>query len=104
MDPHDEAPISRADSEEWQACVRDDFRRHELRMSAIEAKLDANSAATDRVEQSTRGIVDTMDSWNGAMKTIASIGKALRPLTWIVTFAAAVVGLWATIKHNWWGE
>lgn len=91
---------NRLDSEEWHAYVREGLAKHEQRLTKMEAKLDANSAATERVELSTRGIVETMSSWNGAMKTIESIGKALRPLTWIVTFIAAIVGLYATIRHG----
>lgn len=67
---------------------------HDARMTAVETKLD-------RVEASTSGIVDMMESWNGAMKTIEAIGKALRPITWIVGFCTAMIGLWATIKHGW---
>lgn len=89
------------DSAAWQAYVREDFRKHDARLTALENKLDANSAATERVLDSTRGIVETMESWNGAMKTIEMIGKVLRPLTWVVTFAAALVGLWASIRHSW---
>lgn len=85
-------------TKEWRASVLEDLKKHDERMTAIETKLDANSAATARVEQSTSGIVSTMESWNGAMKTIESIGRALRPLTWIIGFVAAVAGLWTTIR------
>lgn len=99
---------SRADSEDWQAYVRLNLGRHDRRLTAFEkkltalgAKLDANSAATERVETSTRGIVETMASWNGAMKTIGAIGTALRPLTFILAFFTALVGLWAALKQGW---
>jgi hypothetical protein len=83
---------------------RDGYRQHEERLTELETKIDANSAATERVEQSTRGIVETMASWNGAMKTIEGIGKVLRPLTWIIAFCTAIVSLWATIRHDWSGR
>lgn len=102
--PHGEATSTPESQGAWQAFVREEFGKRDMRLTALEQKLDANSEATERVLSSTRGIVDTMASWNGAMKTIESIGKALRPLTWIIAFCTAVVGLWATIRHNWDGR
>lgn len=84
---------TRDNADLWHHYIRDNLRHRDERMDAIEAKLDANNAATET-------IVETMQSWTGAMKTIESIGKVLRPLTWIITFIAAVAGLWATIKAD----
>lgn len=123
------APMNRADSEKWQASVREDSRvkedqvqqwRHymrtqlaerdarqvildavnEQRLTAANAYMVSLQAKLDQVELSTSDIVDTIKGWNDAMKVIESIGKTLRPLTWIVSFAGACVGLWFSIKHS----
>jgi hypothetical protein len=74
------------------------FAAQASRSDSIETKIDVNSAAIVRLEQSTAGIVELMTSFAGAMKTIEGIGKVLRPLTWIIGFASAVVGLWAALR------
>jgi hypothetical protein len=85
----------------WRAYAKERFEEQATRIGRVESKLDANTAATTRVEESTAGIVDMMNSWAGAMKTIERIGKALKPLTWIVGFCTAVLGLWATLRAEW---
>lgn len=86
----------------WRAYASERFAENEARMVLLETKLDANSAATERVELSTAGIVDMMLSWTGAMKTIDGIGKFLRPITWIVGFCTAVAGAIAALRHTDW--
>lgn len=83
------------------ANVRRDERMtaHEQNMADMQAKLDTNAAAIDRVEASTGGIVDMMQSWTGAMKTIEAVGKALRPITYIVGFVTAMIALLAAVLH-----
>jgi hypothetical protein len=74
------------------------FAAQASRMDNIEAKIDLQAAATKRLEESTAGIVELMTSWGGAMKTIEATGKVLKPLTWIIGFISAVLGLWATAR------
>ena len=100
---HDATPCS-SDPATGQPCGGPDFVRYEQRLTALEAKLDANSAATERVLSSTRDIVEIMESWKVAMKTIGMVGAVLRPLTWILAFCSALVGLWATIRHGFGGD
>lgn len=88
---------------DWHDYVRINFSEHAERLAEFEKKLDANSAATARVESSTRDIVEMMESWKGAMKTIGAVGTALRPLTWILAFCTALLGLWAAVKQVWGG-
>jgi hypothetical protein len=74
------------------------FAAQAERTDSIEGKIDINSAAIRRLEESTTGIVELMTSFAGAMKTIELIGKTLRPITWIIGFVAALLGLWATVR------
>jgi hypothetical protein len=94
--------LSRAIDERITSALRqyagERFAAQAARIDSIDAKLDASAAATTRVEASTAGIVELMNSWAGAMKTIEMTGKVLKPLTWIVGFISALVGLWATLR------
>lgn len=74
------------------------FAAQASRMDGIEAKIDLQAAATRRVENSTAGIVEIMESWGGAMKTIERTGKVLKPITWIIGFFTALLALWAAAR------
>lgn len=67
-------------------------------------KLIANAEAIERVEASTAGIVDMMQTWTGAMRTIDAVGKVLRPITYIIGFITALVALWAALRHTNWTD
>jgi hypothetical protein len=103
-----EKPLARRDQPaEWHDYVADKLRAQEERMDAHEVALQANTEATKaaaqataRVEANTAGIVDMLNSWEGAMKTIASIGKFLRPITYIIAFCTAAAGLWAKYRGH----
>lgn len=82
----------------WRTYASERFAAQETRMGEMDAKLDATAAATDEIKASTADIVDLMNSWRGAMKTIDGVGKVLRPLTWIVGFCTALLGLWAALR------
>lgn len=96
-----DATLERRTETTWHTYVRERLSEQEARMDRIDAKLDANSEATERVALSTAGIVDMMSSWAGAMKTIEATGKVLKPMTWIVGFFTALAGLWVTLRSNW---
>jgi hypothetical protein len=96
-----EKPLARRDQPaEWHDYVADKLRAQEERMDAHEVALQANTEATARVEANTAGIVDMLNSWEGAMKTIAAIGKFLRPITYIIAFCTAAAGLWAKYRGH----
>jgi hypothetical protein len=62
-----------------------------LRMDKLEEKLAQNTEATQRVDTSTRELVDILTSWKGAMKVIEFLGKLAKPLAAMVALAAAVL-------------
>lgn len=74
------------------------FAAQTSRMDSIEAKIDLQAAATNRMETSTAGIVELMESWAGAMRTIELTGKVLKPLSLIVGFITAIIGLVAAVR------
>lgn len=104
MNESDMKTAPRDQPAEWHDYVANKLREQETRMDTLESSLHANTTATARVEANTAGIVEMMNSWDGAMKTIASIGKFLKPLTYIVSFCTAVLALWISAKKIWGGE
>jgi hypothetical protein len=95
-----ETAVEAAVAHAFRAYASDKFAMQELRMNAMETKIDENSAATSRVETSTPGIVTMMHDWDGAMKVIDKIGSALKPVTYIIGFCSAIVALWYGIKKG----
>jgi hypothetical protein len=76
----------------------DRFTAQGLRMDSLDEKVGANTIEIKRIADSTAGIVELMQSWTGAMKTIDATGKVLKPLTWIIGFFTALAGLWAALR------
>lgn len=59
------------------------------RVDELERKLAENTAATKRVEDNTREVVDILQSWKGAMKVIEFLGKLAKPVGVLTTMVAA---------------
>lgn len=76
----------------------DRFTAQSARMDSLDEKVEANTVEIKRIADSTAGIVELMQSWTGAMKTIEATGKVLKPLTWIIGFFTALAGLWAALR------
>lgn len=75
------------------------------RMARIEKCLSANSEATQRSESKIDGLVEGMsglnEAWNamsGAWKVFNWIGKAAKPLAYIVGAITAVIAMITAIK------
>jgi hypothetical protein len=70
----------------------------EQRLGALERNLSGNTDATARIEANTRALVEVFESWKGAMRVLEWVGKAARPLAYVASAAAAIVGLVYAIK------
>ena len=68
------------------------------RMDAFEAKLEANTAATNRTEQNTADLVEMFRNMQGAFGVLRGIGKLARPLAYIAMLVGAVASAIAAIK------
>lgn len=62
----------------------------DVRLETLERKLDANTEATEKLADSTKAVVDLLQSWKGAMRILQGLSKILTPLTALFAFAAAV--------------
>jgi len=70
------------------------------RMDAFEQGLEANNEATKRIETNTAELVAVFKSWQSAMLVLEWIGKAARPVSYIVTAIGAVVGFFYAVKSG----
>jgi len=70
------------------------------RVAALEKDLQANTAATQRVEANTSELVEVFRSLQGAFKVIAGIASILKPIGYIAAACAAVWGLVLSVKNG----
>ncbi len=68
------------------------------RLAALENEMVANTESTKQVESNTSEIVEIMNDWKGAMKVIGYVGRAAKPMSYIVGFCTAVYAFWTTLK------
>lgn len=92
---------------EWRSLVDaalDQGRLHmeatDARMGALEDEMIKNTTMTKQVESNTSEIVGIMADWKSAMKVIGYVGRAAKPLTYIVGFCSALYAFWITLKSG----
>lgn len=68
------------------------------RMGALEDEMVNNTAMTMQVQSNTSEIVEIMNDWKGAMKVIGYVGRAAKPMAYIVGLGTAIVGFWTALK------
>lgn len=61
----------------------------DARMTRIEAELRANTEATQQVRENTAEMVEVFKAAQGAFRVLNWIGKAARPITYIVMLGTA---------------
>ena len=70
----------------------------DARMLRIEQGLQANTAATEAIRDSTAELVEVFRAMQGAFRVLNWLGRLARPLSYIAALVAAGAGLWASIK------
>jgi len=68
------------------------------RMKRIEDSLALNTAATERIERSTAGLLEWLDAFEGAFKVLNGIARLAKPIGVLAGAVAAVVGLWLAFR------
>jgi hypothetical protein len=63
-------------------------------------ELAENTSATKRIESNTAEMLDVFESWKGAMKVLNWIGKAAKPVGWIVGMCASMAAFWTAMKSG----
>ena len=80
------------------AAINERLNMGDIRMSAVERDLSANTSATREIVDNTRDLLDAFDALQGAFKVLGWIGRGARPLGWIAAAVAACAGAWAALR------
>lgn len=88
-------PDRRAADAQWRADVQSSLSCGAERMSRIETELGNNTRETVAVKESTRELVDILNSFKGALKVLDFMGRLAKPIGLIV---AAAGGLYVWLK------
>lgn len=82
--------------------IQDRLNANDERMTRIEDGLADNTATISRIEDdlSVNTTATQETALKGAFKTLEWVGVLAKPLGYIVSLGAAVVGVWAAFKHG----
>ncbi|KFJ08449.1 hypothetical protein DR66_5950 [Delftia acidovorans] len=69
----------------------------DARMTRIEAELRANTEATEKVRANTAEMVEVFKAAQGAFRVLNWIGKAAKPITYIVMLGTAGIAFWKAL-------
>lgn len=78
--------------------LTDEVTAIKLEQAQFRIELAENTNATKRIEANTAELLDVFESWKGAMKVLTWIGKAAKPLGYLVGLGASMAAFWAAIK------
>lgn len=85
-------------SSEALADVHERLDSGEARFRQIEQELAANTRATQELAASTAELVEFFSAVRGAFRVLNWIGKAAKPISYIVALGAAVLTFWSAMK------
>lgn len=80
--------------------LTDEVTAIKLEQAQFRVELAENTNATKRIEANTAEMLDVFESWKGAMKVLTWIGKAAKPLGYVVGFCASIAALWTAMKSG----
>lgn len=66
--------------------------------SEMDARIVENTKVTKAIADSTKELVDIMNSFRGAMSAMDIIGKFLKPFAFISSISLATITAWFTFK------
>jgi len=78
--------------------LADEVTAIKLEQAQFRVELAENTKATKRIEANTAEMLDVFESWKGAMKVLNWIGKAAKPLGYVVGLGASIAAFWAALK------
>ena len=71
-----------------------------LEQAQFRVELAENTNATKRIEANTAEMLDVFESWKGAMKVLTWIGKAAKPIGYVVGLGASIAAFWTAMKSG----
>lgn len=83
---------------EWREGVDRRFADGAQTMRELRTELSENTAATKQMQTDVGELVSLMHSFQGAMRVLEMLGRAAKPLGYIVMLGTALAGLWTALK------
>lgn len=83
---------------EWKKSLGDRLTRQDELLESLNERMEAQEAASDRLEASTSQIVTFFESMVGAFKVFDLVGKLAKPIGAIAGAAAAIGTLWVMLR------
>ena len=80
--------------------LTDEVTAIKLEQAQFRVELAENTNATKRIEANTAEMLDVFESWKGAMKVLNWIGKAAKPIGYVVGMGASIAAFWAALKSG----
>ena len=68
--------------------------------AAAKALLKENTEAINAIKADTADMLDTFESWRGAMRVLEAIGKLAKPVSYIVGMLASVAAFYTALKSG----
>lgn len=78
--------------------LTDEVTAIKLEQAHFRVELSENTKAIKRIEANTAEMLDVFESWKGAMKVLNWIGKAAKPIGYVVGLGASIAAFWAALK------
>lgn len=78
--------------------LTDEVKAIKLEQAQFRVELAESTNATKRIEANTAEMLDVFESWKGAMKVLNWIGKAAKPIGYVVGLGASIAAFWAALK------
>jgi uncharacterized protein YigA (DUF484 family) len=80
--------------------LTDEITAVKLEQANFQRLLKENTDATNAIKADTAELLEAFHSLKGAMKVLEWIGKAAKPLGYIVGVCASVAAFWTAIKSG----
>ena len=80
--------------------LADEITAVKLEQAEFRHLLKENTDATNAIKADTAELVEVFHSFKGAMKVLEWIGKAAKPLGYIIGVCASVTAFWTAIKSG----
>ena len=80
--------------------LTDEITAVKLEQSEFRRLLKENTEATNAIKADTAELLEAFRSFKGAMKVLEWIGKAAKPLGYIVGVCASITAFWTAMKSG----
>ena len=80
--------------------LADEITAVRLEQAASRCLLKANFGAANAIKADTAELLEAFRSFKGAMKVLEWIGKAAKPLGYVVGLGASVAAFWTAMKSG----